>query len=192
MGIARALDTAGINPVLERDLGDQTWGKSLADVVLVSETAARTDAKRSLGTIRRKFPRARILVHGEARDPSHIATLIAEGADGYFTLSQGEDKLIKALQVVAGGSVWIPAAAVASIVDAVRFGATVSPHLSDDERWMLRMLEQGLSNKEMAQEQDVSEVTIKARFARLYRRFGVNTRVQLLSYAVRNGLLPHQ
>lgn len=189
-GIARALDRAqGINPILERELGDQTWSKSLADVVLVSETSVRTDPKRSLGTIRRKFPRAKILVHGEECDPSAIAALVADGADGYFALPLGEEKLVKAIRVVARGSVWIPGAAVSSMVRQLR-SAAGSPSLSDTERALLRMLDEGLSNKEMAAATGVAEVTIKTRLARLYRRFGVRTRVQLLSFAVRNGLIP--
>ncbi len=190
-GIARALDRApGIHPILERELGDQTWSRSLADVVLVSETSIRTDPKRSLGTIRRKFPRAKILVHGDECDPSAIAALVTEGADGYFALPLGEEKLVKAVRVVARGSVWIPDAAVTSMVRQLRSNPSGSPALSDGEQALIRMLDQGLSNKEMAAQLAVAEITVKTRLARLYRRFGVRTRVQLLSFAVRNGLIP--
>ncbi len=190
-GIARALDRApGINPILERELGDLTWSRSLADVVLVSETSVRTDPMRSLGSIRRKFPRARILVHGEECDPAAIASLVAEGADGYFALPLGEEKLVKAVRVVARGAVWIPGAAVASMVKELRSKERGAPELSDSEQALLRMLDQGLSNKEMAAQMGLAEITIKTRLARLYRRFGVRTRVQLLSFAVRNGLIP--
>src|SRR5262249_39051247 len=74
MGIARALDPAAdVTPVLERDLGDQTLSKSLASVVLLSEASARSDARRSVSVVRRKFPHAKILVHGEQSDPAVIA-----------------------------------------------------------------------------------------------------------------------
>ncbi|MHB0972503.1 MAG: response regulator transcription factor [Thermoanaerobaculia bacterium] len=191
LGIARALDRAqGINPIIERELGDQTWSKSGADVVLVSESSVRTDLRRSLPAIRRKFPRARILVHGDECDPSTIARLVAQGADGYFSLSLGEEKLVKAIRDVARGSVWVPGAAVTSMVKALRHGSGLTAQLTDVESTLLRMLDQGLSNKEMAAQTGVAEITVKTRLARLYRRFGVNTRVQLLSYAVRNGLIP--
>jgi DNA-binding NarL/FixJ family response regulator len=190
-GIARALDRApGINPILERELGDLTWSRSLADVVLVSETSVRTDPKRSLGSIRRKFPRAKILVHGDECDPSAIAALVAQGADGYFAMPLGEEKLVKAVRVVARGSAWLPDAAVMTMVRQLRSSGGASPSLSDSEAALLRMLDQGLGNKEMAAQLGLAEITIKTRLARLYRRFGVRTRVQLLSFAVRNGLIP--
>jgi two-component system, NarL family, response regulator LiaR len=191
MGIARVLDRApGLTPVLERDLGDQTWSKSLASVILVSDGSARTDARRSPRSLRRKFPHARILVHGELEDPAAIAEFLAQGADGYFTLSLGEEKLIKAISVIARGSVWLPNRAVNSIVEQLRSGETPST-LSAKEHALLRMLVDGLSNKEMASELGVAEITVKTRLSRLYRRFGVRTRVQLLSHAIRHGLVRH-
>jgi len=189
MGIARVLDRApGLTAVLERDLGDQTWSKSLAAVILVSEEAARHDARRSLRAIRRKFPHGKILVHGQLDDPAAIAELVAQGADGYFTLSHGEDNLIKAIGVVARGAVWLPEKAVASIVKQLHSGSP-GPALGASDRALLKMLADGLSNKEMAAELGIAEITVKTRLARLYRRFGVNTRVQLLSYALRHGLV---
>ena len=190
MGIARVLERApGITPVLERDLGDMTWSKSLASIVLVSELSVRADPRRSLHTIRRKFKKARILVHGTDAEPD-IAQLLAEGADGYFSLSLGEEKLIKAIRVLERGSLWLPEIAVASVVSRLRSPATPPlSELSAFERALLQMLDQGLSNKEMAARAGLAEVTIKARLARLYRRFNVRTRVQLLSAAIHKGLL---
>lgn len=192
MGIARVIDRApGLTPVLERDLGDLTWGRSLASVVVVSEEAARHDHKRSIGVIRRKFPQAKILVMGLLDDPQSIAELVSQGADGYFVLGLGEEKLIKAIRVVARGSVWLPENAVATITQQFRTGGTAPAGLSEAERTLLRMLLDGLSNKEMAAQLGLAEITIKTRLAKLYRRFGVRTRVQLLSHAMRHGLVRH-
>jgi len=191
LGIARALDRApGIKPILERDLGDLTWSKSQASVILVSDRSIKTDLKRSFVAIRRKFPKARILVHGDETDPATIASFMTQGADGYFTLALGEEKLVKAVQTVAKGSLWMPRDAVTSMVHQLRTGAVAPVPLAPPEVALLQMLDQGLTNKEMAAQLGLAEITVKTRLARLYRRFGVHTRVQLLSFAVRNGLLP--
>lgn len=191
MGIARVLERApGITPVLERDLLDQTWSKSLASVVLVSEVSIRDDARKSLHAIRRKFPKARILVHGKHADERDIAQLLADGADGYFSLDLGEEKLIKAIHVLESGSVWAPQNAIASVITRLRTSPGTSvPAISSTELSLLHMLDEGLSNKEMAARFGLAEVTIKSRLAKLYRRFDVRTRVQLLSAALRKGLL---
>jgi DNA-binding NarL/FixJ family response regulator len=191
MGIARVLDRAqDMTAILEKDLGDQTLSKSLASVVLVSEAATHSDARRSLQAIRRKFPDARILVHGEQNDPSVIARFVADGADGYFALSLGEEKLVKAIRVLAKGCMWLPEQAVPTVVKELRSGRmTATESLTAQEYELLKMLESGLSNKEMAARLGVAEVTVKAHLGRLYRRCGVKTRVQLLGYAMRNRLL---
>ena len=192
MGIARVLDRAqDITAILEKDLGDQTLSKSLASVVLVSEAVTQSDARRSLQAIRRKFPNARILVHGEQDDPSVIARFVADGADGYFALSLGEDKLLKAIRVLARGCMWLPEQAVGTVVHELRDGRTraLEYALTTQEYDLLKMLEAGLSNKEMATRLGVAEVTVKAHLGRLFRRCGVKTRVQLLAYAMRNRLL---
>lgn len=192
MGIARVLDLApGLTPVLERDLGDMTWGRSLASVIVVSEEAARYDHKRSISVIRRKFPMAKILVLGQLDDPQEIAELVAQGADGYFALGLGEEKLVKAIRVVARGSLWLPETAVNAIAQHFRSGKDSSSALSNSERTLLRMLADGLSNKEMAAQLGLAEITVKTRLAKLYRRFGVRTRVQLLSHAMKHGLVRH-
>jgi DNA-binding NarL/FixJ family response regulator len=193
MGIARVLERQpGITPILERDLGDLTWSKSLASIVLVSEGALRGDLRRSLPAIRRKFPHARILVHGEGAEPGDIARLLADGADGYFALALGEEKLVKAIRVLERGSMWLPELAVRSVVQQLREPNPGGSALSTSEYSLLRMLNEGLSNKEMAIRCGVAEVTVKTRLARLYRRFNVRTRVQLLSHAIRKGLLSRE
>jgi DNA-binding NarL/FixJ family response regulator len=56
-----------------------------------------------------------------------------------------------------------------------------TPALTASDTALLRMLGDGLSNKEMAAELGIAEITAKTRLARLYRRFGVHTRVQRFS-----------
>jgi hypothetical protein len=44
------------------------------------------------------------------------------------------------------------------------------------------MLDQGLSNRDIAEKLDISEHTVKVHFWRLFRRLGVNSRTQALSW----------
>lgn len=58
-----------------------------------------------------------------------------------------------------------------------------------DDRTLLELLNEGLSNKEIGQRLGLAEPTVKARFNRLYKRFGVATRLQLLSTAISRGFV---
>jgi LuxR family maltose regulon positive regulatory protein len=65
----------------------------------------------------------------------------------------------------------------------------VDQQLPEDDLTLLQYLHEGLSNKEIASRLQVAEVTVKAKFGKLYKRFGVNMRLQLLAAAMKQGLV---
>ena len=62
--------------------------------------------------------------------------------------------------------------------------------LSPVEAAILNLLESGFSNKEIAQRLQIAPVTVKSHLTKLYRRFGVRTRLELLAYSVAHHLIP--
>ena len=61
--------------------------------------------------------------------------------------------------------------------------------LSKRQKQLILMLDQGLSNRDIAEKLDISEHTVKVHFWRLFRRLGVNSRTQALHFARTNGWL---
>ena len=61
--------------------------------------------------------------------------------------------------------------------------------LSKRQSQLIAMLDQGLSNREIATQLDISEHTVKVHLWRLFRRLGVKSRTQALHYARSHGLL---
>lgn len=61
--------------------------------------------------------------------------------------------------------------------------------LSKRQKQLLLMLDEGLSNREIAERLGISEHTVKVHLWRLFRRLGVKSRTQTLHYARMNGLL---
>jgi DNA-binding NarL/FixJ family response regulator len=138
---------------------------------------------------------APVLVHGDQESLNASAELLAAGASGYFNLTSPPGYLAKAVTVVAHGKMWGPREAVAMMAQRVIERKEQEPQMggtrdfSADDLLLLRYLHDGLSNKEIASHLHVAEVTVKTRLGRLYKRFGVNTRLQLLSAAIREGLV---
>lgn len=135
-----------------------------------------------------------VLVHGDYESLTASAEIMAVGASGFFSLDAPPGYLARAVTVVANGKMWGPREAVAMMAQRViergdsekKVGAN---DFSPDELLILRFLHEGLSNKEIASRLQVAEVTVKTRLGRLYKKFGVNTRLQLLSAAIREGLV---
>ena len=67
--------------------------------------------------------------------------------------------------------------------------APVPTKLSKRQKQLILMLDQGLSNREIADKLDISEHTVKVHFWRLFRRLGVNSRTQALHFARTHGWL---
>lgn len=65
----------------------------------------------------------------------------------------------------------------------------VPTKLSKRQKQLILMLDQGLSNRDIAQKLSISEHTVKVHFWRLFRRIGVNSRTQALHFARTNGWL---
>jgi DNA-binding NarL/FixJ family response regulator len=61
--------------------------------------------------------------------------------------------------------------------------------LSKRQKQLILMLDQGLSNRDIAEKLSISEHTVKVHFWRLFRRLGVNSRTQALHFARTNGWL---
>ena len=67
--------------------------------------------------------------------------------------------------------------------------AHVPTKLSKRQKQLILMLDQGLSNRDIAEKLNISEHTVKVHFWRLFRRLGVNSRTQALHFARTNGWL---
>jgi DNA-binding NarL/FixJ family response regulator len=61
--------------------------------------------------------------------------------------------------------------------------------MSPNEISILKLLQEGSTNKDIARSLGVAEVTIKSHLTKLYRKFGVRSRLELLAYAMTHHLI---
>jgi DNA-binding NarL/FixJ family response regulator len=61
--------------------------------------------------------------------------------------------------------------------------------LTKRQKQLILLLNQGLSNREIAEKLDISEHTVKVHLGRLFRRIGVTSRTQALHFCRHNGWL---
>lgn len=110
---------------------------------------------------------------GEAEE-----TCIEAGADIYIEKSTPSNEIGEALKGLF--------AAEASDEETIPLGDT---KLSKRQKQLIIMLDRGLGNREIAEELDISEHTVKVHLWRLFRRLGVKSRTQTLHFARTHGLL---
>ncbi|HEY3303356.1 MAG TPA: response regulator transcription factor [Candidatus Binatia bacterium] len=204
----------GIRHILRSDpeidlLGEMEYNKILPlrrspehlkpEVVMLSYILLMDFKLPLLFRMRELFPRAHIFVHGYEERIDRIAAVFAAGAKGYFPLSSPSKDLLDALKLVGKGLIWGPPDAVASMIQQARRQRRMKLRGSEDELLtpyeltILKLLQKGMSNKEIAKEFGIAEVTVKSHLSKLYKKFNVCTRLQLLSYAIsRNFIAPQK
>jgi len=122
----------------------------------------------------------RILVVTAGLPDRDAMQLISMGISGIFHKQDSPTALQRSIQEVADGRVLIDQKYLQTIVKSTQPADSAVPQFSDRERFILRSLLQGLSNKEIADKQQTSESAVKSSLQQLFNKLGVRTRSQLV------------
>ena len=131
--------------------------------------------------LKAKFPDIPLAVVTSSNASEYEARCLEAGADAFIEKSNSPTQIIAALRGLL----------VTEEQSAIEDAATPSgpTKLSKRQKQLILMLDQGLSNRDIAEKLDISEHTVKVHFWRLFRRLGVNSRTQALHFARTNGWL---
>lgn len=144
--------------------------------------ASGTDGVRK---VRGQFPKVPLAVYSASPASDYEEACIEAGADIYIEKAAGSAELAAALRGLLMAEV------------NSGFGAALSEEaegetkLSKRQVQLIASLERGLSNREIADELEISEHTVKVHLWRLFRKLGVKSRTQALHFAREHGLLSH-
>jgi len=129
----------------------------------------------------------RFLVIAGSMDATKSAVALKLGASGVFLKSEPPDRLVQAINVVAGGDVWIDQQVIqllaTELVDRYRYPGPAK-QLDERECNVMRGILGGLSNKTIGDSMGLSESSVKNVVQRLFHKGGVNTRAQLVRMAL--------
>lgn len=130
-------------------------------------------------------------------DTATVMDALHHGARGFLPKSSSAKSILAALRLVLDGETYVPPCVVNSvhprtIVPAIMRhpanGVKEGP-LSSRARQVLALLIEGKSNKRIAIELGVEEVTIKAHLRGIYRKLGATNRVEAVRNAISSGVL---
>lgn len=127
-----------------------------------------------------------IVVLAGVVDPEVVHAAVALGARGFLVKQETGPAVLDALHGVSTGSTAFSPAAQACLVDAVRARADDNDALpSPRESQILRLLVDGATSRQVAEQMFLSEATVKTYLNRLYRKLGVNDRAAAVAEAMR-------
>ena len=159
------------------------------DVVLMDILMPHMDGIEATTRIKAEMPRIAVIALTSVMQGRSVSDAIQAGAIGYLIKDTRGDELVLAIQDAADGRVHLsPEAATRLAKDLRRTEGMKS--LTQRETSVLRLVAEGLANKEIARRLVISEKTVKAHLNNVFAKLDVNSRTQAALQAIRSGIAP--
>jgi DNA-binding NarL/FixJ family response regulator len=163
------------------------------DVVLMDLRMPRCDGVTATGRIRAAHPSTQVVVLTTYSDEADIITALRAGALGFLTKDATRAQIAQAVRAADTGQSIIAGEVQQKLVAAAGPIAPQAVELPDGltarEVEVLRLIAEGLANKEIAARLYVSEATVKSHINRLFAKAGITHRAQAVQYAYEHGLV---
>jgi DNA-binding NarL/FixJ family response regulator len=160
---------------------------SECDLVLLDLKMPGVQGLSGLAYLRAQFPSIPVAIVSGQEDPAVMRRAMSLGASGFVPKSTTADRMREAVSAIIAGEVWVPAEA-RQPTDAEREVDDLSKRLATltpQQLRVLMMLREGLLNKQIAYELDVSEATVKAHVSAILQKLNVDSRTQAVIAAGR-------
>jgi DNA-binding NarL/FixJ family response regulator len=158
-------------------------------VLLLDLQMPGVDGIEATGRVRDVSPDTRIVVFTSFSDRDGIVRALDAGAVGYVLKDAEPGEIHAAIRAAARGEAPLAPRAAAALLEDRRSRATSDVKLSPREREVLRLVLEGLANKQIARRLGISEKTVKGHLTSLFHRIGVADRTQAALWAERTGAL---
>ncbi len=208
-----ALVRAGLRLLIERnpslkvvgEAGDIKSGIEVIaelepDIILFELNISEQPGSEIITAILNASRRSRLILVTGIIDPAINQQAVENGVAGVVLKTQQPETLIKAIEKVNSGEVWLERSLIASVLSRLSRNNTpvkTVPNegginvLSEREKEIVRLIGQGLKNKKISTLLCISETTVRHHLTSIYSKLGVTDRLELLVFAHRNGLVKH-
>lgn len=196
-GLAEALErterfrVAEIVPSIEVALGELRGAS--ADVVLLdTQVGGCVDGVRALSA---SMPQARVVAFGVTESESDVVALAEAGVSGYVPHDASLTYLKEEIESVASGQLLASPEVAAILLRRVQALANEPraelPQLTARQREILALVEEGLSNRQIARRLSIEIQTVKNHVHNVLEELGLHTRTEAAAWARRHGLWNH-
>jgi two-component system NarL family response regulator len=184
----------GLTVVGEAADGEEAVTLALArqpDVVLMDvNMPGGTDGIEATRRLRAARPEIKVLMLTISKRDKDLIDAVKAGARGYLLKSAEAGEVIESIRRVAAGEAILPPKMVSLVLDELVSPAPESKQLTKREIDTLKLVAQGLGNKEIASRLHISENTVKTHVRHILEKLHLSNRAEAAAYAVRHGLIP--
>ena len=166
--------------------------KSQPDVAVIDISMPEIDGLEVLQQLKPEYPELPILILTMHEEQQYVVRAIEAGARGYITKKSAPEQLVEAIRKVYAGSLYISeeaAEALALRVAKGKSGQSPLDLLSTRELQVLRRLALGHTNREIAENYNISIKTVDTYRMRLLKKLSLRNNAELSRFAIQNRLI---
>lgn len=188
-------DSGEMEVVVEAADGQEAIREALKaepDVAVIDISMPGMDGLEVINQLQAKLPALPILVLTMHEEEQYVVRSISSGARGYMTKRSAPEQLVKAIQQLHEGGRYLSAEAAELLALRVARGESgQSPldSLSNREVQVLRALALGQTNREIAENYNISVKTVDTYRFRLLKKLGLRNNADLSRFAIQVGLI---
>ncbi len=165
------------------------------DLVLMDVSMPGLGGIEATKRLKEILPETRVLILTVHEDETLLRSAIQAGASGYVIKRAAETELIAAIQAISRGDMYIHPAMTRSLLKELtpeqppKNNPDPQPTLTKREIDVLRLIARGYTNSQIASRLSLSVRTVEGHRANLMDKLNLHSRVELVEYAERQGLL---
>jgi DNA-binding NarL/FixJ family response regulator len=162
------------------------------DLAVLDITMPRLTGLQAAQELSRRRPDLKVLILSGNHSEQYFFESLRVGASGYVLKSEADRDLVRACRATLRGEPFIYPRAVKALareyLGRARSGGEAEL-LTDREQQVVKLIAEGMINREIAAELVISEKTVERHRANILEKLGMRDRVELTRYAIRRGLV---
>ena len=160
-------------------------GRCQPDLLLVDISLRDMNGLELTRVLRSQYPSLKVLMLSMYDNNEYVSESVRAGASGYVLKNSPSREIIAAIEAIASGGTFYSA----EIAQRLIADKSTDNELTPRESQVLYKMAQGLNNKEMARELDISVRTVETHRLSIRRKLNIDKPALLVKYAIDHGII---
>jgi DNA-binding NarL/FixJ family response regulator len=162
------------------------------DVIVLAHEHGATDMCEMIAVCKETVPNAKICVVSCHAHPELLQRVLDAGADGYSIKDVEPNEMMNAIKTIATGTMYVDPRVGGFLLrhrgSATRNRPGQRDNLSSRESEIVKLIADGMTNREISCALDLSEKTVKNHVSRIFGKLQITSRTQAVVHAIRTGI----
>jgi two-component system response regulator NreC len=165
------------------------------DLILLDVSMPGMGGAETARALKSRYPDIKILAVTIHSSKAYLLEMLDAGVDGYLPKRAAAEELVNAIRTVQSGRTYVFPGLIDALVEGLRTRSEEAMEergpevLTPRQRQVLRLIADGMTSQRIADQLELSVRTIDRHVENMMNRLGIHSRIELVKYAIREGLI---